>query len=145
MHSPDEILSLGHCPDFIRTNLRLFLSFCPVQKAQIWLFTSRIPTYYRGSYSIPNHHSHINLLYSPLTLIPYITTQSPKLPHPSLNILSLLLPSTYIIIPNLPHPHLLIFPNTNPPHLISSISLPFYFFISPLPSTTKTALQVTSR
>ena len=43
MHSPDEILSLGHWPDFIRTNLRKFSWFCPVQKAQILTFHIRPP------------------------------------------------------------------------------------------------------
>jgi len=43
MHSPDENLVFGCWPDFIRTNLRKILQFCPVQKAQILTFHIRPP------------------------------------------------------------------------------------------------------
>src|SRR5882762_6078501 len=41
MQSPDENLGFGCWPDFIRMNLRKFLQFCPVQKAQILTFRIR--------------------------------------------------------------------------------------------------------
>ena len=43
MHSPDEILSFGHWPDFIWMNLRKFSWFCPVQRPKFWLFHIRSP------------------------------------------------------------------------------------------------------